>query len=79
LLMWHILVSASSMSGAFGGLLASGLLKIPQIKGLWVVFSATNIPTLDTHLKIDHMDNGATFVRIHRHFLPFSDIENDPA
>ncbi|KAG8969479.1 hypothetical protein FRC03_002755 [Tulasnella sp. 419] len=29
-----IFVSASSMSGAFGGLLASGLLKIPQIKGL---------------------------------------------
>ncbi|KAB5595971.1 transport protein [Ceratobasidium theobromae] len=29
-----IFVSASSMSGAFGGLLASGLLQIPQLKGL---------------------------------------------
>jgi MFS family permease len=27
-------VSASSLSGAFGGLLASGLLKIPQLKGM---------------------------------------------
>ncbi|CCO27154.1 putative transporter C1039,04 [Rhizoctonia solani AG-1 IB] len=29
-----IFVSASSLSGAFGGLLASGLLKIPQVKGI---------------------------------------------
>ncbi|KAF8706129.1 Adenylosuccinate synthetase, partial [Rhizoctonia solani] len=29
-----IFVSASSLSGAFGGLLASGLLKIPQLKGI---------------------------------------------
>ncbi|QRW21528.1 major facilitator superfamily transporter [Rhizoctonia solani] len=29
-----IFVSASSLSGAFGGLLASGLLKIPQLKGV---------------------------------------------
>ncbi|KAG8733234.1 hypothetical protein FRC11_007731 [Ceratobasidium sp. 423] len=29
-----IFVSASSLSGAFGGLLASGLLKIPQLKGM---------------------------------------------
>ncbi|KAJ1304616.1 hypothetical protein OPQ81_005758 [Rhizoctonia solani] len=29
-----IFVSASSLSGAFGGLLASGLLKIPELKGI---------------------------------------------
>ncbi|QRW08134.1 major facilitator superfamily transporter [Ceratobasidium sp. AG-Ba] len=29
-----IFISASSMSGAFGGLLASGLLEIPQLKGV---------------------------------------------
>ncbi|KAF8678027.1 transporter [Rhizoctonia solani] len=32
LLLW--LASASTLSGAFGGLLASGLLKIPRLKGL---------------------------------------------
>lgn len=33
-----IFVSAASLSGAFGGLLATAFLSIPQLKGLYALF-----------------------------------------
>lgn len=49
--IWQIpAVSAASMSGAFGGLLATGFLSIPQLSGLWVA-AQRYFPSI-THLSL---------------------------